>query len=68
MDEDLLREMRHRAVDAGMSLSGWVVAILQHQVTEDNERAAAKRRALRRLKTGFRMGGQPLSRDEAHDR
>lgn len=68
IDEELLRDLRHRAVDSDMSLSAWIVSVLQHQVAEEAQCAAARHRALQRLKSGFPLGGQPLGRDESHAR
>ena len=34
VDDQLCREARHRAVDAGPSLSGWIVGILKKELSE----------------------------------
>jgi hypothetical protein len=59
---------RHRAADAGMSLSAWVVELLRQAADADEQRSAARERALRRLDRRFALGGRPLSREESHAR
>jgi hypothetical protein len=68
MDEDVLRRLRHRAVDAHQSLSAWIVAILTREAKADDELTEVRTRALRRLENGYRLGGKPFSREEAHAR
>ncbi|OGV65726.1 MAG: hypothetical protein A3K19_25885 [Lentisphaerae bacterium RIFOXYB12_FULL_65_16] len=68
MDEELLTKLRHHAVDERMSLSAWVVAVLQQTAEAREQRTAARQRALRRLGRGFRLGGKPLSREQSHAR
>lgn len=68
MDEQLLTKLRHRAVDAHMSLSAWVTSVLEERVRDDRRFEQARQRALRRLERGFPLGGVPLSREESHAR
>lgn len=68
MDEGLLVELRHRAVDAHMSLSAWITATLENLVPRAGETEAASTRAIRRMERGFHLGGEPLTREEAHAR
>ena len=68
MDKDLLRKLRHRAVDENLSLSGWITAVLERTVARETSFAAARKRALRRLDRGFSLGGKPLSREASHER
>ena len=68
MDEELLTELRHRSVDADMSLSAWITSVLQSHVRDDVRLGKARRRALKRLAKGFHLGGKPLTRDDAHAR
>ena len=68
LDEKLLTDLRHRAVDEHLSLSAWVVSVLQSTVTQDADRERVRRRALAHLEQGFNLGGKPLSREEAHAR
>jgi hypothetical protein len=68
MDEELLAALRHRAVDAHMSLSAWITATLESLVPRENEVEAARLRAIARMQNGFHLGGKPLSREETHVR
>ena len=68
MDEKLLTELRHRAVDAQMSLSAWITSVLEERVHSDQIFKQARNRALKRLDKGLRLGGEPLTRDQAHAR
>ncbi len=68
MDEDLLTELRHQAVDAHMSLSAWITATLAERATNRNGIEEKRQRALRRLQQGFRLDGTPFSREDAHAR
>jgi hypothetical protein len=68
VDERLLTELRHRAVDARMSLSAWITSVLEDQVSGDRDFNQARQRALKRLEKGFRLGATPLTREETHAR
>ena len=35
IDDDLCRQARHRAVDADLSLSGWVARVLEKELREE---------------------------------
>ena len=68
MDEDLLSELRHRAVDAHMSLSAWITATLESLVPHASEVEEARTRAVARMEEGFHLGGKPMTREEIHAR
>jgi hypothetical protein len=68
MDAELLRTLRHQAVDSHQSLSAWIVTTLTRESKQDAGLTEVRARALQRLKQGFRLGGRPLSREEAHAR
>ncbi len=68
MREDLLTELRHRAVDARMSLSAWITSVLEDRLQRDRDFERARRRALKRLEVGFRLGGEPAAREDLHAR
>lgn len=68
MDETLLKQLRHKAVDAHMSLSAWVVSTLAKTVEQDEVHNEARKQALKRLQTGLSLGGSPLNRDDIYDR
>ena len=68
LDEKVLTELRHRAVDAHMSLSAWITSVLEDRVRGDRGFGGARRRALERLDKGFGLGGVPATREELHSR
>lgn len=76
MDEDLLQEVKHRAVDERLSVSAFVAALLRRHVGRNTpvDRADGhatpnvRKRALDRLEKGWLLGGRPLTREQAHDR
>ena len=60
---------RYSRRGAGRSLSRLVAGQLETLVRGEQTYAAARRRALARLRRGYDMGGErPLTRDEVHDR
>ena len=67
MDEEVLRKLRHQAVDSHQSLSAWIVTVLSRE-TRDSAALNARDQAVRRLDRGFRLGGKPLAREAAHAR
>lgn len=68
MDEELLAELRHCAVDAHMSLSAWITVTLGNLIPRAREMDNVRPRALARMEQGFHLGGKPLSREELHAR
>jgi len=68
MDEELLRQLRHRAVDQHLSLSAWVIQKLEQVVEGEDSYENSRDRALARLAQGYHLGGRPLGRDEVHAR
>jgi len=68
MDEELLAELRHRAVDAHMSLSAWITKTMEMLVPHPREVGDIRDRAISRMEHGFHLGGAPVSRDELHAR
>lgn len=68
MDEDLLQKVRHRAVDEHMSASRWIAKVVRDTAEAEHECRGARRRALSRLDRGFHLGGQPLTREQTHER
>lgn len=68
MDEELLAELRHRAVDAHMSLSAWITATLEALVPRATELDEVRERAIKRMEKGFDLGGSPISREDLHAR
>ncbi len=68
MDEELLIELRHRAVDARMSLSAWITATLKTLASPPRELDAIQKDALQRMNKGFHLGGKRVSREALYER
>ncbi len=68
MDETLLKKCRQIAVAKDKSLSQWLVELMARAIDEQTNYAHARRRALKRLEKGFRLGGAPLPRESLHER
>ncbi len=68
LNEAILKQCRHAAVEEEKSLSGWISDTLIKTISEKNEFLKAKERALKRLNKGFHLGKKPLSRKALHER
>ncbi|HLF11404.1 MAG TPA: DUF6364 family protein [Gammaproteobacteria bacterium] len=69
IEASLARQAKVLAARRGTSLSRLVADQLETLVRGDETYAAAKGRALRRLKRGYDLGWQrPARRDDLHDR
>jgi len=66
LNEAILKKCRHAAVEEDKSLSQWIADKLVMAVSTQDAQQTAKRRALKRLKTGFSLGGKPLTREEIY--
>ena len=66
LDEAILRECRHAAVEEDKSLSQWIADALVKMVSAHDVKHAARERALKRLEEGFSLGGTPLTREEIY--
>jgi hypothetical protein len=69
IDPDLLREARILAAEEGTSVSRLLAGRLEELIRRHKAYDAAKRRALERLRKGYRLGWTaPPSRDALHER
>ena len=68
LEEAILKQARHRAVEADQSLSQWVAGLIAREVTGGPAYDAARRRALKRMRRGFDLGGKPIPRGQLHER
>ena len=68
LDESIIRQAKHAAVEKDQSLSEWIAGLITHAVSETTRSLSARDKALKRMKRGFHLGGKPLSREEAHER
>ena len=68
LDEAVLRKAKHAAVEEDKSVSEWVADLIVEVVSGKERSGSAKENALKRLKTGFHLGGKPFARKELHER
>ena len=68
IDERLWKEARHRAVDEGLSVSGWVANLMESALRERESFEENRREALRDLDRPMSLGGRPLDRETMHER
>ncbi len=69
LDSDVLREARILAAEEGRSVSALLAAKLEEIVRERKGYDRARKRAIARLRKGFKLGWvPPRSRDELHER
>lgn len=69
LDAELLREVKVLAAQRGTSVSRMLTEQLEAVVRRDKTYQAAKRRALARLRKGYKLDWTPpATRQELHDR
>lgn len=68
VEEEILRECRYAAVEEDRSLSQWIIDRISEAVQHRKTFKSAKSRAVRRLATGYHLGGMPFSRESLHER
>ena len=68
LDQDLIRRARVLAAQRNSSVSKLLASELGRLLQEADRYERAKQAALADLAKGFHLGGQPLSREEIHDR
>ena len=66
LDEEILKLCRYEAVEAGTSLSQWIVDTVSEKVGVRQLHESLRRHALSVLDSGMDLGGAPLDREEAH--
>ena len=69
LDKDLLRRVKHVAVERGTSVSGLLVEHLEQIVEHNEEYERARKKAVGLLKRGLKLGGKiRATREELHER
>lgn len=71
LPSELLREVRHMAVDRGVSLSRFIALLLAQEVEARRKYASARDRQLALMQKGLPLGTQgeiSWSRSELHER
>jgi hypothetical protein len=68
LDEGVLRQAKHAAVEQDQSLSEWVSGLIAHALARRKRSQSAKESALKHMDRAPALGGFPLSREESHER
>jgi len=71
LPDDLVRQVRHLAVDRGVSLSRFVSMVLEEQLDTTRRYHAARERQRRLIASGLPLGTNGVvrwTRDELHER
>jgi predicted transcriptional regulator len=68
MDSELMRVVRHRAVDDRKSLSAWITDTLRTLVQKESGTEKVKNEALAILEKGVHLGGRAFRREEIYER
>jgi hypothetical protein len=67
IDDAIIRKCRYAAGEENKSGARWVMDLILNTLNRKERYPAARRQVLKYLEKGFRLGGKPLSRDEAHE-
>ena len=69
MDEQLLKDVKHIAVEHDMSVSAWITQVVEKETKRGSViYEEAKERALRAMEEAPAYGGRMPTRDEMHER
>ena len=68
MDADLMRKLKHRAVDEQTSLSSWIADRLAVIVKQEEALANTRKDGLALLEKGVHLGGRTCVREDLYDR
>lgn len=69
LDQDLLRKVKHVAIERRTSLSALLVEHLEQIVAQDKEYERTLKKAVGVMKRGLKLGGKiRATRDEWHER
>jgi len=67
MDEQLLKDVKHIAVEEDMSVSAWITQVVEKATKKDVRYEEAKASALRIMEEAPAYDGKTYNRDELHD-
>ncbi|MCF7818876.1 MAG: hypothetical protein K9M54_13450 [Kiritimatiellales bacterium] len=68
MDEQLLKDVKHIAVEKDMSVSAWIIQAVEKATKKDVGYEEAKAFALKAMEEAPKYSGKPFNRDELHER
>jgi len=68
MDDELLKGVKHMAVETGQSLSQWFAEVAAEKLRKHGQLSERQLRALDRLEKGLDLRPGRLKREELHER
>ena len=70
MDEQLLKQVKHIAVEKDMSVSAWITQVVEKEAKRDVRYDAAATEIMRLMEKAedYGDGGKTYTRDEMHER
>jgi hypothetical protein len=68
LPDEILHQAKVAAAERRTTLKALVLAGLDHVLHSMTEPPAGRAEAFARLQKGLRLGGQPLTREQAHER
>ena len=68
MDEQLLKDVKHIAIEQDMSVSAWITHAVKEATKRDVRYEEAKAFALKAMEEAPAYGGKSFTRDELHER
>jgi len=68
MDEQLLKDVKHIAVENEMSVSSWITQVVKRAAKKDVHYEEAKASALKAMEEAPAYDGKTYNRDELHER
>ena len=68
MDEQLLKDVKHIAIERDMSVSAWITQAVEKATKKDVRYEEAKDFALKAMEEAPAYGGKLFTRDELHER
>jgi hypothetical protein len=68
MDEQLLKDVKHIAVEKDMSVSAWITQVVEKEAKSDLRYDEAAKGIMRMMEEAKDYGGKIYTRDEMHER
>jgi predicted transcriptional regulator len=68
MDEQLLKDVKHIAIEHDMSVSAWIIQAVEKATKKDVRYEQAKAFVMKAMEDAPDYGDQKFSRDDLHER
>ena len=68
MDEQLLKDVKHIAVEKDMSVSAWIIQAVETAASKDVRYEEARAFIMKAMEEAPAYGGKTFTRDELHER